>query len=187
MSLSLCTRNLDSLCFLWYNRSMAKLNSDSYETYLKKGLAQISDRLSLRVYKTDKENIIFIQGEDLRVQIRWDKVRVLDTFIVEKKFWYTSNKERADRVHMRQWADLKLNMLRDAIKRKPKNTKVIAKSSYDPEDYKLEDFEIKSMFGAAALKRHIKERDGVSKKKTSKKKTSKKKAGKKRKSTKNGT
>lgn len=134
------------------------MTTESYEKYLTKEMAQISDRLSLKIYKTDKENPCFIQGEDLRIQIRWDKTRILYTFIVEKSFWYVSNKDKEDQKHMRVWADEKISMLKKAIIRKPRKTKIIAKSCYNPEDHKLKDYEIASLSG-----------------KTSKKKTSRKK------------
>lgn len=132
-------------------------------------MAKISDKLSLRIYKTDKENPVFIQGEDLRIQIRWEKTRVLYTFIVEKGLWYVSNKETEDQKYMRVLADQKIDMLKKAIVRKKKKKRVIAKSSYNPADYKLEDFEIDSLLGKTSKK---------SKKSKTKKKT-KKKVGKK--------
>tara|TARA_Y100000310_G_C20411313_1_gene682114 strand:+ start:20 stop:424 length:405 start_codon:yes stop_codon:yes gene_type:complete len=128
----------------------------------------ISDKLSLRVYKTDKENPVFIQGEDLRIQIRWEKTRILYTFLVEKSLWYTTNKDKDDRKYMRVLADEKLNMLKNAIKKEKKKSKVIAKSCYNPEDHKLKDYEIKSLYGKSAIKKLRK------KKKTSKKKARKK-------------
>ncbi len=143
-----------------------KMTTESYEKYLKREISNISERLSLRIYKTDKENIAFIPGTDLRVQIRWDKVRVLDTFLVEKSFWYVSNKCKEDQKHMRGWADLKLNMLKNAITKKPKKAKIWVKSSYNPKDYKLEPYEIASLSGKGATKKR--------KKKPTKKKASKK-------------
>jgi len=146
---------------------VTSMTNESYEKYLKREMTNISDKLSLRIYKTDKENLAFIPGTDLRIQIRWDKVRVLDTFIVEKSFWYTSNKTKEDKRWMRSWADVKLNMLRDAIVRKPKKSKIWAKSSYNPEDHKLKPYEIVSLFGKGATKKR-------KKKPTKKKKASKK-------------
>jgi len=168
MSLFLFIGNLDFLKVLWYNGNMAtKMTTESYEKYLKREISNISERLSLRIYKTDKENIAFIPGTDLRIQIRWDKVRVLDTFLVEKSFWYVSNKCKEDQKYMRSWANLKLKMLKDAIIRKPKKTKVWAESSHNPEDHKLKDYEIVSLFGKGATKKR-------KKKSTKKKKASKK-------------
>ena len=142
-----------------------KMTTESYEKYLTRNMSHISDRLSLRIYKTDKENIAFIPGTDLRIQIRWDKVRVLDTFLVETSFWYMSNKCKEDQKFMRGWADLKLDMLKNAIIRKPKKVKVWAKSSYNPKDYKLEPYEIASLSGKGIAKK---------KKKNPKKKASRK-------------
>mgnify|MGYP003977843197 FL=1 len=171
MSLYLFIGNLDRKAPVWYNGGMTtnmakKMTTESYEKYLTREMAIISDRLSLRIYKTDKENIAFIPGTDLRIQIRWDKVRVLDTFLVETSLWYMSNKCKEDQKFMRGWADLKLNMLKNAITKKPKKVKVWAKSSHNPEDHKLKPYEIASLLGKGATKKR-------------KKKPTKKKAGKK--------
>tara|TARA_R100000315_G_C5147924_1_gene84686 strand:+ start:19 stop:474 length:456 start_codon:yes stop_codon:yes gene_type:complete len=90
----------------------------SYENYLKSALQLISPHLSVRVYKLapKEEYTSFIRGKDLRIQIYWKKESKFE-FIVEQAFWYQSNRNKEDREYMRDWADLKVKMIQDAMER----------------------------------------------------------------------
>jgi len=90
----------------------------SYEKYLREGLNIISPRLSIRVYKTaqQKDYPLFTKGNDLRVQIYWDKESKYE-FIIDKSFWYNSNKNKEDRRWMRGYADIHLRKFYDAVKK----------------------------------------------------------------------
>lgn len=97
----------------------------SYEKYLKAAFEIISPNLSLRIYKLapQEEYPFFERGMDLRVRIYWKKESVYE-FIIEKSFFYQSNRNKEDRQYMRSWADMKVKMIKDAIiKPKPKNKK----------------------------------------------------------------
>jgi len=104
----------------------------SYEKYLKQALSLISPNLSVRVYKLapKTEYPCFERGKDLRVQIFWNKESKYE-FIVEEVFFYQSNRNKEDRDYMRQWADLKIKMFKDAVTRKPKKkaTKKVTRKS----------------------------------------------------------
>mgnify|MGYP003131518387 CR=1 FL=1 len=93
----------------------------SYEKYLKQALSLISPNISIRVYKLAPKNDYpcFERGKDLRVQIYWDKESKYE-FIVEEIFFHQSNRNKEDRDYMRQWADLKIKMFKDAVTRKSK-------------------------------------------------------------------
>ena len=81
----------------------------------------ISPNLSLRVYKLapPKDYPMFKRGVDLRVQIYWKKESKYE-FIVEKIFFYQSNRNKEDRNYMRGWADHKIKMVKDAMITKKK-------------------------------------------------------------------
>ena len=93
----------------------------SYEKYLKQALSLISPNISVRVYKLAPKNDYpcFERGKDLRVQIYWNKESKYE-FIVEQVFFYQSNRNKEDRDYMRQWADLKVKMFKNAVTRKAK-------------------------------------------------------------------
>jgi len=101
----------------------------SYEKYLKQALSLISPNISIRVYKLAPKNDYpcFERGKDLRVQIYWNKESKYE-FIVEELFFHQSNRNQEDRDYMRQWADLKIKMFKDAIiKPKKKTTKKVTR------------------------------------------------------------
>jgi len=126
---------------------MTRQTTESYEKYLTKGLVALSEHLNLKVYKTCpiETNPIFTRGEDLRIQLRWKK-NPIHEFFVDRSFWYSSNKDKDDKRYMRSVADHKLTMISDAIIRPDnKKVKVWAKGSYNEEDHKLQDFEIRSL------------------------------------------
>ena len=102
----------------------------SYEKYLKAAFELLSPNLSIRVYKlAPKEDYpMFERGRDLRVQIYWKKESKYE-FVIEKLFFYQSNRNKEDREWMRSFADDKIKMIKDAIiikSSKPKK-KVIKK------------------------------------------------------------
>ena len=79
------------------------MKSESYETYLTKSLDSLDSNFVVKVYKTAGDHdkwSSFLKGTDLRIQLRWKK-DVIDEFIVQKEFWYKSNREKEDRMHMR--------------------------------------------------------------------------------------
>ncbi len=90
----------------------------SYEKYLTMGLSILHDNLSIREYKcaTKKDYPIFVRGKDMRINIFWKKKTIYE-FIVEVPFWYKINGHKDDRKYMRRWADHKLEMVQDALKR----------------------------------------------------------------------
>tara|TARA_R100000458_G_C8221645_1_gene205815 strand:- start:360 stop:698 length:339 start_codon:yes stop_codon:yes gene_type:complete len=94
-------------------------SSMSYEKYLKTALELISPNLSVRTYKLAPKSDypIFERGKDLRVHIYWKKESKYE-FIVEKTFFYQSNKNKDDREYMRRWADIKIKMIKDAMIKK---------------------------------------------------------------------
>lgn len=134
---------------------MARMTTESYEKYLTRGLESISDKLSVKVYKLCPydTNPIFTRGEDLRVQVRWEKSKILLEFFVDKSFWYVSNKVKEDKLYMRSIADHKLKMFEDAIIRNENESKVIAEGSYSLEDHKLTKQEIRSLTGNKTRRR----------------------------------
>ena len=88
----------------------------SYEKYLKAGLENISSKLSVRVYKLapKAEYPMFERGKDLRVRVFW-KNEFKYEFLIEKTFFYQSNRNKEDRTWMRNWANPKLKMFHDAV------------------------------------------------------------------------
>ena len=101
----------------------------SYESYMKQALSLISPNLSIRVYKlAPKADYPFFQrGIDLRVHVYWKKEFKYE-FIVEKAFWYQSNRNKEDREYMRNWADHKIKMFKNAlVKPKKKATKKVSR------------------------------------------------------------
>tara|TARA_R100001082_G_C4361788_1_gene159731 strand:- start:338 stop:697 length:360 start_codon:yes stop_codon:yes gene_type:complete len=98
----------------------------SYEGYLKAALALMSDQFSIRVYKLAPKNEypIFERGKDIRVQFYCNKKRIYE-FIIEKMFYYQSNRNKEDRAWMRTHASVHLNMVKNAIIRKEKNVSKI--------------------------------------------------------------
>ena len=100
---------------------LSETSNLSYEQYLKSGFDLLSDRLSLRVYKLapKSEYGLFQRGLDLRVQFYLDKKRIYE-FIVDKAFFYQSNRNKEDRKWMRSFADIHLNKVKEAVVRKGK-------------------------------------------------------------------
>ena len=97
---------------------MSTKSNSSYFEYLKAGLDLISSKLSIRVYKlAPKDDYpIFERGKDIRVKIFWNKEPKYE-FIVENSFFYRKNTNKTEREDMRSWADLKLEMFKDAVER----------------------------------------------------------------------
>ncbi len=102
---------------------MAKYrNNLSYEQYLKYGLGGISSSLGLKVYKRAGGDVLlkktFDRQKDYRVIITWKGEPIEKSqFIVDRQFWHMSNTNDDDRNHMRRWADPKIEMITDAIRR----------------------------------------------------------------------
>ena len=94
----------------------------SYEKYLKMALSMLSPHLTVRTYKLAPKNEypFFERGKDLRVQVYWKKESKYE-FIIEQAFFYRSNTNKEDREYMRDWADHKIKMFKNAlIQKKPK-------------------------------------------------------------------
>ena len=104
-----------------FNSGISSTTNLSYEKYLAAGLSIISPRLSVRVYKLapKEEYPMFERGLDLRVKIFWDKEPKYE-FIVEVPFWKQSNTNKLDREWMRSHANIKLEMFKNAVIKKPK-------------------------------------------------------------------
>ena len=101
----------------------------SYESYLKQALSLISPNLSIRVYRLapKDEYPAFQRGIDLRVQVYWKKESKYE-FIVEQAFFYQSNRNKEDREWMRNFADHKIKMFKNAlVKPKKKATKKVSR------------------------------------------------------------
>jgi len=105
-----------------FNSSISDKSSLSYKDYLKAGLEILHSKLSVKTYKLahKKEYPIFRRGEDLRIQIHWDKKPIYE-FIVELPFWFQNNGNKDDRKHMRRWADIKLEAVKNALERGKKD------------------------------------------------------------------
>ena len=94
------------------------LNNSSYGEYLKNELESLSRHFNIKKYKlaNQEEWQGFERGKDLRIQIRWDNKCIWE-FIIEKLFWHQRNTNKEDRIHMRRWADLKINACKNSIKK----------------------------------------------------------------------
>jgi len=108
-----------------FNSGVSSNTNLSYESYLKAGLDNISPNLSVRVYKLapKMDYPFFERGKDLRVQIFWNK-ETKHEFIVERIFFYQSNRNKDDRAWMRTHADVRLKMFKDAVRKKKKKKKI---------------------------------------------------------------
>ena len=94
----------------------------SYEQYLKAAFSIISDNLTIRTYKLAPKNDypMFERGKDLRVQFYWDKKRVYE-FIVDKMFFYMSNRNKEDRQWMRNHAKIHIDKVKESLVKKKKS------------------------------------------------------------------
>jgi hypothetical protein len=99
-----------------YLSGLSSKTNMSYEQYLKGGLGIINENLSVRVYKigTKKDYPLFERGKDVRVQIYW-KTESKYEFLVEKTFFYQSNRNKEDRSWMRNHADTHLEIFYNAV------------------------------------------------------------------------
>ena len=95
--------------------NMTKMNNLSYEKYLESSLHFISNNFTVKTYKLANKEIwsIFDRKVDCRVQIRWCDEEIHE-FILEKSFWYQSNRNNEDRLWMRAYADQHIKMCKDA-------------------------------------------------------------------------
>tara|TARA_Y100000034_G_C6814715_1_gene366416 strand:- start:69 stop:446 length:378 start_codon:yes stop_codon:yes gene_type:complete len=120
---------------------MKKLSNLSYEEYMKDQLMLISNCFTVKAYK--RANLDdwagFEKGRDIRIQIQWKKEPIYE-FIAEKSFWYMRNTNKEDRNHMRNWADPKINMFKNAITKK-KPTKVISNNKTESPGFTQTQFE----------------------------------------------
>jgi len=94
------------------------MKSESYETYLTKSLESLDSNFNVKVYKTAGDHdkwSSFERGTDLRIQMRWKK-EVIDEFVVEKQFWYKSNRDKEDRMFMRDHAHVHYDELHRVYK-----------------------------------------------------------------------
>ena len=89
----------------------------SYEKYVKAALEIMSKRFDVRTYKlAPKEDYpSFIRGKDLRVQIWFDKKFLGYEFLVEYAFWVQSNRNKEERMYMREHANQHLKPIHDAV------------------------------------------------------------------------
>ena len=104
----------------------------SYERYMKSGLEIISKHFSIRTYKLapKEEYSFFERGKDLRVQLYWKNEYIEGSeFIVELAFWLQSSRNKEDREHMRNWADVKLKACYDAVQKGKEKAEKAQKSS----------------------------------------------------------
>ena len=99
-----------------YTSGLSSITNMSYEQYLKNGLSIINENLSVRIYKIapKKEYPAFERDRDVRVQIYW-KTESKYEFLIEKVFFYQSNRNKEDRRYMRKHADTHLEILYNAV------------------------------------------------------------------------
>lgn len=104
------------------NSGLSDKTNLSYDQYLKAAFSILSDNLTIRTYKLAPQNDypIFERGVDLRVQFYWDKKRVYE-FIVDKVFYYMSNRNKEDRQWMRHHADVHINKVKESLTKKRKS------------------------------------------------------------------
>ena len=95
------------------------MNTLSYEKYLTSQINSIAPFITIKTYKTaNKINYpIFERDKDLRIQFHHNNECIYE-FIVERTFWLTSNKNKEDKRWMRQHADLKIDMVKNAVYKK---------------------------------------------------------------------
>ncbi|MAG28195.1 hypothetical protein CMI47_21945 [Candidatus Pacearchaeota archaeon] len=101
---------------------MPKLNNLSYDKYLKHELSTISENFSIRQYKLapKEEYPFFERGRDIRVRLFWKDEPIYE-FLVEKTFFFQSNRNDDDRKYMRLCASSKIEMIKEAYKKSNKN------------------------------------------------------------------
>ena len=105
----------------------------SYEAYIKAALEIMSGRFQIRTYKlaTGEDYPGFIRGKDLRIQVWFDKKYTGYELIIEVPFWLQSNRNKEDRLYMRQAANVHLKTIHEQVeqakkkfnKSSPKTTK----------------------------------------------------------------
>lgn len=95
------------------------LSNSSYEEYMKDQLMLLSKNFKVKTYKRANEDDWsgFVKGEDFRIQIQW-KGKPIFEFVIERPFWYQRNLNKEDRLHMRRFADQKIQMLKGGLIRK---------------------------------------------------------------------
>jgi hypothetical protein len=79
----------------------------------------LSSNFIIKSYK--RSNIddwpAFEKGRDVRIQVQWKKEPVYE-FVAESSFWHMRNMNKEDRKHMRKWSDQKIQMFKNAMKKK---------------------------------------------------------------------
>jgi len=97
----------------------SKLSNASYEEYVKDQLMLLSSNFVVKSYKraNDDDWPVFERGRDVRIQVQWKKDPVYE-FVAESSFWHMRNMNKEDRNHMRKWADQKIQMFKNAMKKK---------------------------------------------------------------------
>lgn len=105
----------------------------SYEDYMKAALEIMSKRFQIRTYKLANEDDYpgFLRGRDLRIQVWFDKKYTGYELIIEVPFWLQSNRNKEDRLYMRQAANVHLKTIHEQVeqakkkfnKSNPKTTK----------------------------------------------------------------
>jgi hypothetical protein len=90
-----------------------------YETYVKQALEIMSDKFQVRTYKLApaEDYPQFMRGKDLRVQIWFDKKYLGYEFLVEIPFWLQSNRNKEDRLYMRQTANAHLRYIHEEVEK----------------------------------------------------------------------
>ena len=90
-----------------------------YETYVKQALEIMSNKFQVRTYKLApaEDYPQFMRGKDLRVQIWFDKKYLGYEFLVEIPFWLQSNRNKEDRLYMRQAANAHLRYIHEEVEK----------------------------------------------------------------------
>ena len=102
---------------LGFNSGISKTSPMCYRAYMEEGLKNLSSNFNIKTYKLADTNewATFIRGKDYRVQLRW-KGESFYEFLVEIQFWDKSNSNKEERAYMRQFADMKLEACKKAMK-----------------------------------------------------------------------
>ena len=91
----------------------------------------LSKNFKVKTYKRANEDEWggFSKGEEFRIQIQWKNKSIFE-FIVERPFWYQRNSNKEDRIHMRKFADQKIQMLKSSLIRKPTKTAPVKSTNH---------------------------------------------------------
>jgi len=89
---------------------------------MKDSLLVLSKHFVVKSYKRANSDDwpAFEKGRDIRIQIQWKKDPIYE-FVTDRDFWHQTNTNKLDREWMKNWADLKINMFKNAIIKKKTN------------------------------------------------------------------